>query len=500
MSRFEIKIAFALLLTAAIPLTVALVLASRLVQESVTVGLNPRVREAVEAQAPVVRDYIRARVAYFKAVASAAAESRALSQALAARDRLEVERSLREILASCLQCTSVELSGGYALRVSGKASFPPQDWAERSFPSEDEPAQAVAGRPEVRLRLTAVVERRYLKELTESGEFARLYALLAEKGDSIQDAYVLAFSLALGITMILATSLGIFLARRVTRRIGVLIEATRRVATGDLGFQIPVRARDEIADLTQSFNKMLADLGESQRRIVYLETIAAWQEIARRLAHEIKNPLTPILLAMQQVHKKYGGEDPKYRKTLDQALEVVTEEVESLRALVSDFSEFAKLPSVHLQPGDLGAFFEEVARGEAAEGLPVTLTRPQEPVAAGFDRMLLRRALTNLLKNAREAMAETGAAGAPELSLSREGDHAVVETADRGPGVPDESKSRVFDPYYTTKHDGTGLGLAIVKKIVLDHGGSITVADRAGGGAVFRIVLPLRPDKEASQR
>jgi nitrogen fixation/metabolism regulation signal transduction histidine kinase len=179
---------------------------------------------------------------------------------------------------------------------------------------------------------------------------------------------------------------------------------------------------------------------------------------------------------------------------------VVTEEVESLRALVSDFSEFAKLPSVHLQPGDLGAFFEEVARGEAAEGLPVTLTRPQEPVAAGFDRMLLRRALTNLLKNAREAMAETGVAGAPELSLSREGDHAVVETADRGPGVPDESKSRVFDPYYTTKHDGTGLGLAIVKKIVLDHGGSITVADRAGGGAVFRIVLPLRPDKEASQR
>jgi two-component system nitrogen regulation sensor histidine kinase NtrY len=500
MSRFEIKIAFALLLTAAIPLTVALVLASRLVQESVTVGLNPRVREAVEAQARVVRDYIRARVAYFKAVAGAAAQSRSLTQALARQSRLDVERSLREILDVCPQCASVELSGAYSLRVRSQASFSPQEWAERSFPSEDEPALAVAGRPEVRLRLTAVLERRYLKELAESGEFARLYALLAEKGEAIQDAYLLAFSLALGITMIVATALGIFLARRVTRRITVLIDATRRVARGDLAFQLPVRAHDEIADLTQSFNKMLWDLQESQRRIVYLETIAAWQEIARRLAHEIKNPLTPILLAMQQVHNKYAGEDPAYRQTLDQALEVVTEEVASLRALVSEFSEFAKLPSVNLQPGDLGAFLEEVARGEAAEGLPVTLTRPQLPVAADFDRMLLRRAVTNLLKNAREAMAETGAAGAPELALFREGEHAVLEVADRGPGVPDESKSRVFDPYYTTKHDGTGLGLAIVKKIVLDHGGSITVADRTGGGAVFRIVLPLRPDKEASQR
>jgi len=484
-------------LTAAIPLAVALALASRLVEESVAVGLNPRVREAVQGRAPVVRDFIRARIAYFKAVAGQVAGSHALSDALSRADGKRVEATLRRALESCQHCTALELAGGgVAVRVSNKERFPSESWSARSFPDADEPALAVAGHPKVRLRLTAVLDRRYLEGLREAGEFGRLYAVLAEKSEAVKRAYLIAFGLALGVAIAATTGLGIFFARRVTRRIAVLIGATRRVASGDLDFRIPVRARDEITDLTQSFNRMIADLRESQRRIVYLETIAAWQEIARRLAHEIKNPLTPILLAVQQVHQKYSGEDPRYRKILDEALEVVTEEVNALRALVSEFSEFAKLPAVNLQAGDLGAFAVEIARGEEAEGGRVALSVPSRPVWVLFDRMLLRRATTNLLKNAREAMGEAGVDVPPEIAVRVEENRALLEVADRGPGVPAGNRARIFDPYFTTKREGTGLGLAIVKKIVLDHGGSIDVEDRPGGGAVFRIALPLAAEKE----
>jgi signal transduction histidine kinase len=151
---------------------------------------------------------------------------------------------------------------------------------------------------------------------------------------------------------------------------------------------------------------------------------------------------------------------------------------------------------VNLQGGDLGAFALEIARGEEAEGSRVALSVPSRPVSVPFDRMLLRRATTNLLKNAREAMREAGVEAPPEIAVRVEEDRALLEIADRGLGVPAGSKARIFDPYFTTKREGTGLGLAIVKKIVLDHGGSIDVEDRPGGGAVFRIALPLAAEKE----
>lgn len=498
MNRFEAKIAFALVLTAILPLIVALAFAARLVEESVAVGLNPQVEDAVRARAPMTREFIKARLDYFKARLAAVAESQKLEDALAAYDVKRATAVLTAALAKCAHCTSLTAiapakGGGPSLQVHVRSAeaFPEAQWLERSFPPGDESGRAMSRIPGATVRLTAALEKRHQSALEIAGEFQRLFDLVGTKRGELRDAYLIAFGVILASALIVALVLGVYLARRVTGRISVLIDATRRVAAGDLAFAIPVRARDEIADLAQSFNKMLADLSESQRRIVYLETIAAWQEIARRLAHEIKNPLTPILLAMQQVHKKYPGGDATFQRTIDQALEVVTEEVASLRALVTEFSDFAKLPSVNLQRGDLAAFAREVARGEEAEGQPLEAHIEDGELMADFDRMLLRRAVTNLLKNAREAMRDAGTDGVPTLSLHAVAGHAQLDVLDRGPGVSSEIKARIFDPYYTTKHDGTGLGLSIVKKIVLDHGGTIAVLDQDGGGADFRIVLPM---------
>jgi nitrogen fixation/metabolism regulation signal transduction histidine kinase len=227
---------------------------------------------------------------------------------------------------------------------------------------------------------------------------------------------------------------------------------------------------------------MVDDLGRSRAQIEYLQKIGAWQEVARRLAHEIKNPLTPIQLAVQELGTRYPGDDPAYRRKLDDATEIVTEEIAGLRRLVDAFSAFAKLPRVEPKPLDVAAVVDDVARE-----VPLECRPPAAPVTVSGDRMLLRRVLVNLADNAFQAGAKT-----VRVSWRRDGDVARVTVEDDGPGVPADLAERIFDPYVTTKPHGTGLGLAIAKKTVLEHGGTIAlVGASALGGATFDITLPL---------
>src|SRR5690606_24292442 len=151
---------------------------------------------------------------------------------------------------------------------------------------------------------------------------------------------------------------GSLFARGVTTRVDELAEATERVAEGDLSVRVSERGSDEISDFARAFNKMLAEVESSRARIEYLQRIGAWQEMARRLAHEIKNPLTPIQLAVQEIHRRYPESNPEYQKLLDTSLEIVEDEVGTLRRLVSEFSNFARLPRAKLEPADLGEFLE----------------------------------------------------------------------------------------------------------------------------------------------
>jgi nitrogen fixation/metabolism regulation signal transduction histidine kinase len=250
---------------------------------------------------------------------------------------------------------------------------------------------------------------------------------------------------------------------------------------------------DEVGELVESFNGMVAELGASRTRIEYLQKISAWQEMARRLAHEIKNPLTPIHLAAQQLREKYAGDDPEFRRLLDQSTEIIEEEVATLRRLTTDFSAFARLPEVRPQLVDLREFLEECEQslmhlGE--QGVAVVWEVPSDPIPVLIDRMMMKRVLDNLTRNAAEALvgaevkepriritaARTGGRKHPEVEL---------RVADNGPGIQPEHHPSIFDPYFTTKSEGTGLGLAICKKIVLEHGGRIWVDEDAARGAVF---------------
>ncbi len=304
---------------------------------------------------------------------------------------------------------------------------------------------------------------------------------------------------ALVAVLVLAAALGLFVARRATGRVATLSEAARRVGEGDLTVRVAPRGSDELDDLGRAFDRMVAELGEARSRLVYLQKVSAWQEVARRLAHEIKNPLTPIQLAVQELASKYRGGDPAYERLLETAQEILTEEVGAIRRLVDDFSAFAKLPKVAPLPVDLGQVVDDFARAhpEWQEALRV---EHDGPVDAICDRMLIRRVLTNLVENAVQAAAAIGKRPMVRLSVAREvsGRQACLTVDDNGPGVDAGSRERIFDPYVTTKEHGTGLGLAIVRKIVLDHGGDIRLGETPSrlGGASFVVTLPAAPAAE----
>src|SRR5690606_38022946 len=185
-----------------------------------------------------------------------------------------------------------------------------------------------------------------------------------------------AFAALLGITIVAAVGVGALLARGISSRLGQLASATGRVGAGDLNVRVPERGSDEIADFSRAFNRMVAEIETSRARIEYLQRIGAWQEMARRLAHEIKNPLTPIQLAVQEIHRRYSaGKSADYERLLDTTLEIVEDEVGTLRRLVSEFSDFARLPQAALETADLAQLLRELGQQvnlteDAAEEAP----------------------------------------------------------------------------------------------------------------------------------
>jgi nitrogen fixation/metabolism regulation signal transduction histidine kinase len=298
--------------------------------------------------------------------------------------------------------------------------------------------------------------------------------------------------IAMAAVLLIAAALGLFIARRATGRVAALSDAARRVGEGDLTVRVAPRGSDELDDLGRAFDRMVAELAEARSRLGYMQKLAAWQEVARRLAHEIKNPLTPIQLAVQELASKYRGGDPGYERLLTTAQEILTEEVGAIRRLVDDFSAFAKLPKVEPAPVDLGQVVDDFSRAHPEWQKALQIER-HGPIAALCDRMLIRRVLANLVENAMQAAEAAGRVPAVRISLANGESSASLVVDDNGPGVAEESRERIFDPYMTTKEHGTGLGLAIVRKIVLDHGGDVRVAETPSplGGARFLVTLPV---------
>jgi two-component system, NtrC family, nitrogen regulation sensor histidine kinase NtrY len=286
-------------------------------------------------------------------------------------------------------------------------------------------------------------------------------------------------------------------AVRVTRPVRRLSEGARAVTEGNWNARVDVRGHDEMAQLSLAFNRMTEQLSEQRERLVQAERVAAWRELARRLAHELKNPLFPLQTTVENLRRarEQGGDG--FEEVFHESTGILLSEIENLKKIIGRFSDFARMPQPELARVNLNDLVRDIlklfeAQFSAVGRPPITpelhLEEDLPPVQA--DATLLRRAIENLVLNAMDAMP---AGGVLMLRTSHEGDDVSLEVSDTGSGLTPEECDRLFTPYYTTKHHGTGLGLAIVQSVVSDHGGRISVESEAGVGTSFHIHLPARP-------
>jgi two-component system nitrogen regulation sensor histidine kinase NtrY len=287
-----------------------------------------------------------------------------------------------------------------------------------------------------------------------------------------------------------------WVSARITRPVERLAEGAREVASGRWDTQIDLRGRDEIGQLAKAFNEMTKTLSAQRERLVQTERVAAWRELARRLAHELRNPLFPMQITIENLQKAKQLEAKQFLEVFNESTATLKAELANLNTIVTRFSDFSKMPAPQFSRVNVNEALRNALRlfepqfnevGKPTITPEYFLTEPLPDIDADPD--LLHRAFQNLVLNALDAMP---AGGTLTLRTSENSGNVRIEVSDSGKGLTPEECSRLFTPYYTTKQLGTGLGLAIVQSVVSDHHGTISVSSDEGHGAKFRIELPLR--------
>ena len=283
-------------------------------------------------------------------------------------------------------------------------------------------------------------------------------------------------------------------AARVTRPVQKLVAASREVSQGNWNTRVDVRGNDEIGQLAKSFNQMTSQLVEQRERLVQVERVAAWRELARRLAHELKNPLFPLQTTVENLQRAREQNSGQFDEVFRESTGIMLSEIENLKAIVSRFSDFAKMPQPELAPVNLNEIVRNVVKlfepqFGAVGRPPITpeLHLEENLPMIQADATLLHRAIENLILNAMDAMP---AGGVLMLRTQTIEGGVSLEVSDTGTGLTPEESERIFTPYYTSKQHGSGLGLAIVQAIVADHGGRISVESESGVGTSFHLELP----------
>ncbi|MBL8683234.1 MAG: HAMP domain-containing protein [Myxococcales bacterium] len=295
-----------------------------------------------------------------------------------------------------------------------------------------------------------------------------------------------------------ATALAVFLAPAVAKPIRAAMEAADRIAAGTRSVQIDTEAGGEAGRLVQAFNRMARELDAAESRLRRAERLAAWRDIARQMAHEIKNPLTPIQMAVELLRKAKARDLEGFDELFDEQTMIVLEEVARLRRLVENFSRFARAPKPMPNPMEVSALVEHVVSMHAHGEAEVTGEAESSLPSIRADREQLTQVLVNLVQNAvfasaqRASRAPRKGPAAVHVSAKRDGARVVISVEDNGAGIDPSVRDQLFEPYVTTKkgQGGTGLGLAIAWRIVHEHDGALTV-ETSPEGTRFDITLPI---------
>ena len=308
----------------------------------------------------------------------------------------------------------------------------------------------------------------------------------------LQQRVVSAALLVGGAGILVAVLASLWFAARVTRPVESLAQAARRVAAGDLAAKVDVETGDELGELAAAFNRMTEDLLQQKERTVQAERVAAWRELARRLAHELKNPLFPLQVTVENLIRAKEKAPELFEEVFVEGTTTLLAEISNLKTIIGRFSEFSRMPQPQRKPTQVNDVVRSVLRVFQAQlqeksQIAVHTELDSQLPEISADPELLHRALSNLVLNAIDAMPQGG-----DLTLSTQAadERIEISVSDTGSGLTEEECGRLFTPYYTSKQHGTGLGLAIVQSVVSDHGGRISVESAKEKGTTFRIELP----------
>jgi len=309
------------------------------------------------------------------------------------------------------------------------------------------------------------------------------------------------------LVMLLGEAMGYWMAERIADPINRLSRATRRIARGDLDARVAATSADELGRLVQDFNGMATDLKRQRSELERTQRLEAWADMARQVAHDIKNPLTPIQLSAEHARRVNIDRGRPLSPVLDECVHSILTQVRLLRQISAEFSSFASSPTPRPEATSVAALIEEVVepyRTGLAHRIAIEVRASADLPVITIDRTLFARALTNVMENALHAMP-----GAGTLTLAARSDSSlrpghgagasggpvaavIVEVSDTGAGMDHEALNRIFEPYFSTKATGTGLGLTIAKRNVELNGGTIDVRSQRGVGTTVTIALPVR--------
>ncbi len=498
----------------AIPITF---LVQSLLEKSFSVGLSATVSDALEGGMSVSRKHlVRLQTDFEEAVkeitsftATTLPRPSQLSGTL--RRRLESHRVDGYLVASSEGLESTEPPAGSlpealdafgqqpdfhnliaSVAVSARAPHLSTRGDLSFFETEDKAVQFALWSPPGEAGGSSLFYRRidpeFLTDARRLLEGRQIFAQLRLAQGTLGHSFFYPFIIVYGVILVLALLLALFMAERMAVPVRHLVEAAAAVAGGNWRVQLKREIGGEIGRLIDAFNLMVSRLDSQRRRLLDMEKIVGWREMARHLAHEIKNPLLPIRLAVQEMRDQYEGTDGEYRKFLGESTRVVEDELGHLQRLVREFSMFAKMPGLSPSTGSIERLVSDLTK--LYPQIEARITADSALPKFRFDPDQMRRVLVNLFDNSLNA-STCGKEMKVSIEMKRRANDAVLAFSDNGPGITAENIPRIFDPYFTTRRTGTGLGLALVKSIVLMHEGTIEVESPTGGGAVFTVTIPL---------
>ena len=308
----------------------------------------------------------------------------------------------------------------------------------------------------------------------------------------IKITFAIIYILVVGLLLFLSTIIAFTFANSLTKPIINLIKASENISRGVLDTKVPeIETDKEFSMLNKNFNNMIEQLKKQQDKLLVAERYSAWESVARKLAHEIKNPLTPIQLSIDRLQEKYQKNITEGKDEFKSYLETINRQIKDIELLVNEFSSFARMPSPIIKKMNIMNRAVDLYKMSSKHVIEVKIKNKLNSIKGDEDQ--LYRVFINLIKNSEESFEEKsvkiqGFKGKIDVEITNNSDYIVIQLKDNGIGIKDTAN--IMNPYFTTKKNGTGLGLPIVNKIINEHSGEIKISNHKNGASVI-IALPI---------